>query len=184
MNAQVCEEGAGQPRQFATTRWSLVLSAAKSQSGEEKARNALEELCRIYWRPRGRGRRDPVPVEPWSTLTAPFYGCQNLLETGDPVVGIGFAMGTNIYFQGPNPDGTQSADGYYHPEDEAFPPVVYAPRAKQHFRAHAEPVAKRRPLLADGRPQPVPELPRAGHGVQLVSKPRSARRNSVAVIAS
>ena len=51
MNAQVCEEGAGQPRQFATTRWSLVLSAAKSQSGEENARNALEELCRIYWRP-------------------------------------------------------------------------------------------------------------------------------------
>jgi RNA polymerase sigma factor, sigma-70 family len=51
VNAQVCEEGAGQPRQFATTRWSLVLSAAKSQSGEENARNALEELCRIYWRP-------------------------------------------------------------------------------------------------------------------------------------
>jgi DNA-directed RNA polymerase specialized sigma24 family protein len=51
VNAQVCEEGAGQPRQFATTRWSLILSAAKSQSGEEKARAALEELCRIYWRP-------------------------------------------------------------------------------------------------------------------------------------
>ena len=51
MNPQVCEEGAGQPRQFATTRWSLVLSAAKSQRGEVNARNALEELCRIYWRP-------------------------------------------------------------------------------------------------------------------------------------
>jgi RNA polymerase sigma-70 factor (ECF subfamily) len=51
VNAIVCEEGAGEPRQFATTRWSLVLSAAKSQSGEEKALNALEELCRIYWRP-------------------------------------------------------------------------------------------------------------------------------------
>jgi DNA-directed RNA polymerase specialized sigma24 family protein len=51
VNAQVCEDGAGQPRQFATTRWSLVLSAAKSQSGEEKARDALEELCRTYWRP-------------------------------------------------------------------------------------------------------------------------------------
>jgi hypothetical protein len=61
-------------------------------------------------------------VEPWLTATAPSYGCQNLLETGDPVVAIGFAMGTNIYFQGPNPDGTQSADGYYHPEDEAFLP--------------------------------------------------------------
>jgi len=61
-------------------------------------------------------------VEPWATGTAPQYGCSELLETGDPVVGIGFAMGTNIYFQGPNPDGTQSADGFYHPEDEVFLP--------------------------------------------------------------
>jgi DNA-directed RNA polymerase specialized sigma24 family protein len=51
VNAQVCEEGAGAPRQFATTRRSLILSAAHSESGEEKARAALEELCRIYWRP-------------------------------------------------------------------------------------------------------------------------------------
>jgi RNA polymerase sigma-70 factor (ECF subfamily) len=51
VNAQVCEEGAGQPRQFATTRWSLVLAAAKSETGEQKARDALEELCRTYWRP-------------------------------------------------------------------------------------------------------------------------------------
>jgi DNA-directed RNA polymerase specialized sigma24 family protein len=51
VNPQVCEDGASQPRQFATTRWSLILSASKSQSGEENARNALEELCRIYWRP-------------------------------------------------------------------------------------------------------------------------------------
>jgi hypothetical protein len=61
-------------------------------------------------------------VEAWSTTTAPQYGCNSFLETGDPVIGIGFAMGTNIYFQGPNPDGTQSADGYYHPEDEVFLP--------------------------------------------------------------
>ena len=53
-------------------------------------------------------------VEPWLTPTAPQYGCSNLLETGDPVVGIGFAMGTNTFEQGPNPNGTQSADGYYH----------------------------------------------------------------------
>jgi hypothetical protein len=58
-------------------------------------------------------------VEPWVTPTAPQYGCTNSLETGDPVVGIGFAMGTNTTDQGPNPNGTQSADGYYHPEDEA-----------------------------------------------------------------
>ena len=61
-------------------------------------------------------------VEPWLTPTAPQYGCTNVLETGDPVVAIGFAMGTNTFEQGPNPNGTQSADGYYHPEDEALLP--------------------------------------------------------------
>ncbi len=34
-------------------------------------------------------------VEPWVTPTAPQYGCTGVLETGDPVVAIGFAMGTN-----------------------------------------------------------------------------------------
>jgi hypothetical protein len=61
-------------------------------------------------------------VEPWLTPTAPQYGCTDILETGDPVVAIGFAMGTNTFRQGPNPDGSQSADGYYHPEDEVFLP--------------------------------------------------------------
>jgi hypothetical protein len=61
-------------------------------------------------------------VEPWLTPTAPQYGCTDVLETGDPVVAIGFAMGTNTSFQGPNPDGSQSADGSYHPEDEVFLP--------------------------------------------------------------
>ena len=61
-------------------------------------------------------------VEPWQTPTAPQYGCTGLLETGDPVVGIGFAKGTNTFEQGPNPNGTQSADGFYHPEDEVYLP--------------------------------------------------------------
>jgi hypothetical protein len=61
-------------------------------------------------------------VEPWLTPTAPQYGCSGILETGDPVVAIGFAMGANTFEQGPNPNGTQSADGYYHPEDEVFLP--------------------------------------------------------------
>ena len=61
-------------------------------------------------------------VEPWLTPTAPQYGCTDILETGDPVVAIGFAMGTNTFRQGPNPNATQSADGYYHPEDEVFLP--------------------------------------------------------------
>jgi hypothetical protein len=61
-------------------------------------------------------------VEPWLTPTAPQYGCTGILETGDPVVGIGFAEGTNTFRQGPNPNGSRSADGYYHPEDEVFLP--------------------------------------------------------------
>ncbi|MGE5206290.1 MAG: hypothetical protein ACM3PW_11790 [Chlamydiota bacterium] len=61
-------------------------------------------------------------VEPWATPTAPQYGCSGILESGDPVVAIGFAMGSNSFEQGPNPDGSQSADSYYHPEDEVFLP--------------------------------------------------------------
>ena len=65
-------------------------------------------------------------VQPWLTPTAPQYGCTVLLETGDPVVGIGFAIGNNTFQQGPNPfpdaqgNPTFSADGFYHPEDEAY----------------------------------------------------------------
>jgi hypothetical protein len=68
-------------------------------------------------------------VEPWQTPTAPQYGCTGILETGDPVVAIGFAMGSNTYDQTANPwtsptDHTPSIsyDGYYHPEDEALLP--------------------------------------------------------------
>lgn len=43
--------GAGEKRVFATTRWSLILSAANSTGDAEQARTALAELCRIYWRP-------------------------------------------------------------------------------------------------------------------------------------
>ena len=62
-------------------------------------------------------------VEPWGLPFAPQFGCQSIfLETGDAVSAIGFAVGTNSFRQGPNPDGTQSADGYYHPQDEVFIP--------------------------------------------------------------
>ena len=51
MSANASEQSAREPRQFATTRWSLILSAADLQGEERKARAALEELCRTYWRP-------------------------------------------------------------------------------------------------------------------------------------
>jgi RNA polymerase sigma factor (sigma-70 family) len=40
-----------EPRGFGTTRWSLILAAAGSNADEQKAREALAELCRTYWRP-------------------------------------------------------------------------------------------------------------------------------------
>jgi RNA polymerase sigma-70 factor (ECF subfamily) len=36
---------------FVTTRWSVILSCANSQGGEQEVRKALAELCKIYWRP-------------------------------------------------------------------------------------------------------------------------------------
>jgi RNA polymerase sigma-70 factor (ECF subfamily) len=44
-------EGLGEPREFVTTRWSVILSAAHFGSEEQRGRNALAELCRTYWRP-------------------------------------------------------------------------------------------------------------------------------------
>ena len=59
-------------------------------------------------------------VQPWAVPTAQQYGCTNVLETGDPVVGIGWEQ----------PVGGTT----YHPEDEVFkswfardnPSVAYA----------------------------------------------------------
>ncbi len=60
-------------------------------------------------------------VQPWtSPAIAPT--CSNVLETGDPVVGVGFTKEANTFRQGPTPNGTQVADGFYHPEDEALLP--------------------------------------------------------------
>jgi hypothetical protein len=53
-------------------------------------------------------------VTPWSTPTAPQYGCQSKLETGDPLAGIWFPLAGN-------PDPNPLAGGVWHPQDEAFP---------------------------------------------------------------
>ena len=36
---------------FTSTRWTIVLDAADSQTPPDDALRALSELCRIYWRP-------------------------------------------------------------------------------------------------------------------------------------
>jgi RNA polymerase sigma factor (sigma-70 family) len=44
-------QGRHAPGAFTTTRWSLVLAGAASQTGRDTAREALAELCQTYWRP-------------------------------------------------------------------------------------------------------------------------------------
>ena len=44
-------EDSPSPRRFATTHWSLVNEARSDELGRERAREALGELCRIYWYP-------------------------------------------------------------------------------------------------------------------------------------
>lgn len=39
------------PRDFNTTRWTLVAAAQADDAGRTQARAALEELCRAYWYP-------------------------------------------------------------------------------------------------------------------------------------
>ena len=51
VNGKNGHEGAGVAREFVTTRWSLILSASNLGSEEQKSREALAELCRVYWRP-------------------------------------------------------------------------------------------------------------------------------------
>lgn len=67
-------KGGGEPREFVTTRWSMILSAANFGNEEQKARHALAELCRTYWRPiflfvRARGSS----IEDAQDLTQDFF---------------------------------------------------------------------------------------------------------------
>jgi RNA polymerase sigma factor (sigma-70 family) len=63
-----------EPRGFGTTRWSLILSAAGSNVDEQKAREALAELCRTYWRPVFVFvSRQGYPVEEAQDLTQDFF---------------------------------------------------------------------------------------------------------------
>jgi RNA polymerase sigma factor (sigma-70 family) len=64
---------------FATTHWSMVLEA---QSESPAAQEALERLCRIYWRPLyGFVRRQDVSPEDAQDLTQGFFAL--LLERRD-----------------------------------------------------------------------------------------------------
>lgn len=69
------------PRQFATTQWSLVDMAKDDEASQTRAREALGELCRVYWFPlyafvRGRGY-SAVDAQ---DLTQSFF--TGIIETG------------------------------------------------------------------------------------------------------
>jgi RNA polymerase sigma factor (sigma-70 family) len=51
VNSSLAAEEGGAPGNFATTRWSLILTSADLGSDDQKSKQALAELCRLYWRP-------------------------------------------------------------------------------------------------------------------------------------
>lgn len=55
-------------------------------------------------------------IDPWAVPEASQYGCLDILEIGDPVTRVGFAMPGNTY------DAGRYVDGYWHAEDEVFLP--------------------------------------------------------------
>ena len=103
-------------------------------------------------------------VEPWLTPTAPQYGCTGVLETGDPVVAIGFAIGHNTTDQTPNPNNTSSFDGFYHPEDEAYLPwfMRTAPNTTSEPTQSPSPNIGRYTLMGDLNPFPGFRQPATG----------------------
>ena len=73
VNRKVGDGGKKGLREFVTTRWSLILSAANG-SEEQKARDALAELCRTSWRPISRSSTARGhSVEDAQDLTQDFF---------------------------------------------------------------------------------------------------------------
>jgi len=69
------------PRQFATTHWSLVCAARLDEESQTRGREALGELCRCYWYPlyafvRSRG----YSADDAQDLTQGFFA--RIIETG------------------------------------------------------------------------------------------------------
>jgi DNA-directed RNA polymerase specialized sigma24 family protein len=78
--APLCREAESRDELFVSTRWTIVLRAGDSSATSAQARNALSELCQIYWRPlyvflrkKGYGREDA------QDLTQGFFA--HLIET-------------------------------------------------------------------------------------------------------
>jgi RNA polymerase sigma-70 factor (ECF subfamily) len=75
------DTGGAAPRQFQTTRWSLVLAAGRE---DEVGQRALAELCELYWYPLyAYLRRQGKPREEAADLTQGFFA--RLIEKQDIV---------------------------------------------------------------------------------------------------
>jgi hypothetical protein len=112
--------------------------------GRTAARTGAQDIHALsHESPNGLTTRSGSSVDPWQTPTA-LQRVQRDPRTGDPVVGS-VRHRPNVR-AGPNPS-SQSADGYYHPEDESFPVYALAPAT---VRADAEPVYEHRSLHAHG----------------------------------
>ena len=63
-------------------------------------------------------------VQPWKADNARQYGCMDLLETADPLVGVGFSTGQNTFDPANLPNGAPNpfVEGKFHIQDEAFLP--------------------------------------------------------------
>ena len=76
------------PARFTTTRWSVVLSCTDSRAATQTARDALSQLCQIYWRPIfAFVCRNGYSVPDAQDLTQDFFVMLlegHLLERADP----------------------------------------------------------------------------------------------------
>ena len=81
-------EGGQFPDRFTTTRWSVILSCADSQASTQTVRNALAQLCQLYWRPVfAFVSRAGFSMEDAQDLTQDFFVMVlngHLLERADP----------------------------------------------------------------------------------------------------
>ena len=88
MTPEAAITGGQTPDRFATTRWSVVLSCADSKASTQTVRNALAQLCQIYWRPIfAFVCRSGHSIEDAQDLTQNFFLMVlegHLLERADP----------------------------------------------------------------------------------------------------
>lgn len=81
MSLNVEDSRGAEPREFTTTRWSMILLSADANSDEKQHRAALTQLCRTYWRPVfGFACRRGLSIEDAQDVTQDFFA--KILENG------------------------------------------------------------------------------------------------------